>query len=75
VQTRPFIERCPHSASSSGLGALVVTTVAFAGRTAGAAGLEAAVDPVDPVDLALYLASRIARCAASLLIARSPDEP
>jgi len=35
------------------------------------AGVEAAVDPAD---LSLYLASRIARIAASLLIVHSPDE-
>jgi hypothetical protein len=52
-------------------GAAVPTAFAFARRTAGLAGVEAAVDPTD---LSLYLASRIARIAASLLIVYSPDE-
>jgi hypothetical protein len=52
-------------------GAAAQTAVAFAGRTVGLAGVEAAVDPTD---LSIYLASRIARIAASLLIVHSPDE-
>jgi hypothetical protein len=71
VQVRPFIERCPHSASVGETGAAVLAAFAFAGRTAGLAGVEAAVDPAD---LSLYRASRIARSAASLLIVHSPDE-
>jgi hypothetical protein len=71
VQVRPFIERCPHSASVGEAGAAVLAAWAFAGRTAGLAGVEAAVDAAD---LSLYRASRIARTAASLLIVHSPDE-
>jgi len=52
-------------------GAAVPAGFAFAGRTVGLAGVEAAVEPAD---FLLNRASRIARCAASLLIARSPDE-
>ncbi|GCD92136.1 hypothetical protein NLS1_41420 [Nocardioides sp. LS1] len=70
MQVRPFIERCPHSAS---VGAASETTraVGFARLTANVAGVEEAVDPAD---LSPYLASRIARIAASLLIVGSPDE-
>jgi len=71
VQVRPFIERCPHSASLSEAGAAVLAAFGFAGRPAGVAGLAAAADPAD---LSRYRASRMARCAASLLIADSPDE-
>ena len=42
-----------------------------AGRTAGLAGVELVVDPAD---LSLYRASRIARIAASLLIVHSLHE-
>jgi hypothetical protein len=54
-----------------GAGAVARFAAAVASRTAGLAGVEAAVDPADP---SLYLASRIARIAASLLIVHSPDE-
>jgi predicted signal transduction protein with EAL and GGDEF domain len=65
------MERCPHSASLGEAGAAVLAAFAFAGPAAGLAGVEAAVDRAD---LSLYRASRIARSAASLLMARSPDE-
>jgi hypothetical protein len=71
VQVRPFIERCPHSASVEEAGEAVLAAFTFAGRTAGLAGVEAAVDPSD---LSPYRASRIARIAASLLIMHSPEE-
>ena len=71
MQVRPFIERCPHSASVGDAGAAVLASWPFAGRTAGLVGVEAAADLVD---LSLYRASRIARTAASLLIVHSPDE-
>jgi hypothetical protein len=70
VQVRPFIERCPHS-DAGDAGAAAGAGFAFAGRTAGLADVEAAVDPAD---LWLNRASRIARCAASLLIVHSRDE-
>jgi hypothetical protein len=71
VQVRPFIDRCPHSAPEGEAGTVVLAAFAFAGRTGGLAGVEAAVDRADN---SAYRASRIARCAASLLIAHSPDE-
>jgi len=71
VQVRPFIERWPHSASVGAAGVAVLAAWTFAGRTAGLAGAEAAVDVAD---LSRYRASRIARIAASLLIVHSPDE-
>jgi hypothetical protein len=71
VQVRPFIERCPHSASVEEAGEAVLAAFTFAGRTAGLAGVEAAVDPSD---LSPYRASRIARIAASLLIVHSLEE-
>ena len=71
MQVRPFIERWPHSAPVGEAGAVAQFAVAVASRTAGLAGVEAAVDPAD---LSLYLASRIARIAASLLIVYSPDQ-
>jgi hypothetical protein len=52
-------------------GESVLAAFTFAGRTAGLAGVEAAVDPSD---LSPYRASRIARIAASLLILQSPEE-
>ena len=71
MQLRPFIERCPHSASVGEAGAAVLAAWIFAGRTAGLAGGEAAADVAD---LSRYRASRIARTAASLLMMHSPDE-
>jgi hypothetical protein len=68
---RPFIERCPHSASVADAAEAVMAALPFAGRTAGLVGVEAAAGLVD---LSLYRASRIARTAASLLIVHSPDE-
>ena len=75
MQERPFIERCPHSASVGEAAEAVLASVLpswpFAGRTARLFGVEAGADPAD---LSLYRASRIARIAASLLIVHSPGE-
>jgi hypothetical protein len=71
VHVRPFIERCPHSASGDAAGAAELAASGFAARTAGLAGVELVVDLAD---LSRYRASRIARVAASLLIVDSPDE-
>ena len=71
VQVRPFIERCPHSASVGEAVDAVPASWTLAGRTAGLVGADGAADLVD---LWLYRASRNARTAASLLIVHSPDE-
>ena len=53
------------------MGTAGLAAFAFEGRTVGLIGVEAAVDAAD---LWLNRASRIARCAASLLIVHSPEE-
>lgn len=68
MQVRPFIERCPQSASEAAAGAAEPAAGSLDGRTAGLAGVELVVDPAD---LSMYRASRIARIAASLLIVHS----
>ncbi|WP_344042376.1 hypothetical protein [Nocardioides panacihumi] len=66
---RPFIERCPHSASVGEAGAAVLAGSAFAGRTAGlTTGFADVEAPAEAADLSRNRASRIARTAASLLI-------
>ncbi|RNM16604.1 hypothetical protein EFL26_03455 [Nocardioides pocheonensis] len=75
MHVRPFIERWPHSPSEDAGGASGRAASVFSARTAGlVADLAAVVPVVDAAALSLYRASRIARIAASLLIAHSPGE-
>lgn len=75
VHVRPFIERWPHSPSEDVGGVAGGVASGLAGCAAGRTAGLAAVEPlVAAADLSLYRASRIARIAASLLIAHSPDE-